>query len=49
LLEAIKPQKKNTTTRVDNAPELVVCLVWLIRFVSLIVIGYIDPVKYLKL
>ena len=37
LLEAINPQKKNTTIRVDNAPVLVGCLVWLIRIVSLIV------------
>ena len=38
LLEAaINPQKKNTSTRVLNAPVLVGCLVWLIKFVSLIV------------
>lgn len=32
-----KSPKKNTSTRVLNAPVLVGCLVWLIKFGSLIV------------
>ena len=51
LLEAINPQKKNTTMRVESAPVLVGCFVWLITLVSLVVYQAIvaeNTKKWLK-